>query len=141
LYSESLGSELGLYKDAYSHFGQLTYDMWRAIRLVVDTGIHSQGWSREKSIEFFKENCGKSDHDMEVEVDRYIVWAGQALGYKLGQLTIKELKETAKRELGDRYDVRAFHDAVLSTTAVPLDMLKVQIAKWIAAEKTIAAKD
>ena len=139
LYAESLGYDLGLYKDPYAHFGQLTYDMWRAIRLVVDTGMHAQGWTREQAMNLFKENTGKSEHDIEVEVDRYIVWAGQALGYKLGQLTIKDLKDTAKRELGERYDVRKFHDAVLATTAVPLDILRDQIAGWIAKEKKITA--
>jgi uncharacterized protein (DUF885 family) len=132
LYAESLGSELDMYKDPYSRFGQLTYDMWRAIRLVLDTGIHSMGWSRQQAIDFFKENCAKTPHDIEVEVDRYIVWAGQALAYKIGQLTIRDLKAKAIRELGDRYDVRAFHDAILGLGAVPLDVLKSQMERWIA---------
>ncbi|HEY9871023.1 MAG TPA: DUF885 domain-containing protein [Candidatus Obscuribacterales bacterium] len=135
LYAESLGTELDMYKDPYSRFGQLTYDMWRAIRLVLDTGIHSLGWSTQQAIDFFKENCAKTPHDIEVEVDRYIVWPGQALAYKIGQLAIRDLKDQARRELGDRYDVRAFHDAILSMGAVPLDVLKSQMERWIAAQR------
>jgi len=131
LYAESLGHDLGMYKDDYSRFGQLTYDMWRSIRLVLDTGIHAMGWSRQQAIDFFKENSSKPIHDIEVEVDRYIVWPGQALAYKLGQLQIKELKQQAKRDLGDRFDVRAFHDYVLGLGAVPLDVLKTQTTQWI----------
>jgi uncharacterized protein (DUF885 family) len=135
LYAESLGYDLGMYTDPYSRFGQLTYDMWRSIRLVLDTGIHTMGWTRQQAIDFFKENSSKSVHDIEVEVDRYIVWPGQALGYKLGQLAFKELKAQAKRELGDKFDVRAFHDYVLSLGAVPLDVLKAQTNLWIKSRK------
>lgn len=138
LYAESLGKELGMYKDPYSHFGQLTYDMWRSIRLVLDTGIHHMGWSRQQAIDFFRENCSKPQHDIEVEVDRYIVWPGQALGYKIGQLAFKNLKESAQKELGERFDVRAFHDTVLGMGAVPLDVLKAQTNLWIAKSKSIA---
>ncbi len=139
LYAESLGGELGMYKDPYSHFGQLTYDMWRSIRLVLDTGIHHLGWSRQQAIDFFRDNCSKPQHDIEVEVDRYIVWPGQALGYKIGQLAFMNLKETAKKELGERFDVRSFHDTVLAMGAVPLDVLKAQTKLWIAKSKALAA--
>lgn len=132
LYSESLGPELGFYKDPYSKFGQLTYEMWRAIRLVLDTGIHSMGWTREQAIEFFRENSAKTEHDITVEVDRYIAWPGQALAYKLGELKIKELRREAERELGGKFDVRAFHDQVLAHGAIPLDLLETNIRAWIA---------
>ncbi|MBI3548990.1 MAG: DUF885 domain-containing protein [Elusimicrobia bacterium] len=135
LYSESLGSELGMYKDPYSRFGQLTYEMWRAVRLVIDTGIHSMGWTRQQAIDYFKANASKTEHDIEVEVDRYIVWPGQALAYKLGELKLKELKALAKKELGDRFDVRAFHDAVLGMGSAPLSVLDAQIKDWIASRK------
>ena len=135
LYSESLGEELGLYTDPYAKFGQLTYEMWRAVRLVVDTGMHSLGWTREQAIEFFKDNAGKSEHDIVVEIDRYIVWPGQALAYKLGELKIKELRAYATRELGPKFDVRLFHDEVLRDAAVPLSVLDAQIRAWVAAQK------
>jgi uncharacterized protein (DUF885 family) len=131
LYAESLGQELGLYADPYSQFGQLTYDMWRSIRLVVDTGIHALGWTRERAIQFFRENSGKSDQDIQVEVDRYIVWPGQALAYKIGQLKFRELRRTAEQRLGERFDVRAFHDAVLEHGALPLGELESRILRWI----------
>lgn len=131
LYGESLGPDLGFYKDPYSKFGQLTYEMWRAIRLVLDTGIHSMGWTREQAIEFFRENSAKTEHDIMVEVDRYIAWPGQALAYKLGELKIKELRAEAERELGPQFDVRAFHDEVLAHGAIPLDLLEVNVRAWI----------
>jgi uncharacterized protein (DUF885 family) len=112
-----------LYKDPYSKFGQLSYEMWRAVRLVVDTGMHSQGWTREQAIQFFKDNTGKTDQDITVEVDRYIVWPAQALAYKLGQLKIRELRTRAENKQGAKFDVRAFHDAVLENGAVPLNVL------------------
>ncbi len=135
LYSESLGEEMGFYTDPYAKFGQLTYEMWRAVRLVVDTGMHALGWSRSQAIEFFKNNAGKSEHDIVVEVDRYIVWPGQALAYKLGELKIKELRAFATKELGAKFDVRAFHDEVLCHGAVPLSVLDGNIRDWVATQK------
>lgn len=132
LYAESLGPDLGFYKDPYSKFGQLTYEMWRAIRLVLDTGIHSMGWTRQQAIDFFRENSAKTEHDITVEVDRYIAWPGQALAYKLGELKIKQLRAEAERELGAKFDVRAFHDEVLAHGAIPLDLLESNMRAWIA---------
>lgn len=136
LYSESLGSEMGFYKDPYSKFGQLTYEMWRAIRLVLDTGIHAMGWTRQQAIDYFRDNSAKAEHDITVEVDRYIAWPGQALAYKLGELKIKELRGLAERELGANFDIRAFHDEVLGHGAVPLDVLESNIRAWIARQKS-----
>lgn len=130
LYSESLGEDLGLYNDPYSKFGQLSYEMWRAVRLVVDTGMHSMNWTREQAIQFFKDNTGKTDQDITVEVDRYIVWPGQALAYKLGQLKIRELRAAAERRLAATFNIRAFHDAVLEQGAVPLSLLEPHIKTW-----------
>ena len=135
LYSESLGHDLGLYKDPYSRFGALTYDMWRAVRLVLDTGLHSMGWSRQQAIDYFAANSSKPLHDITVEVDRYISWPGQALAYKIGQLKIRELRDHAQRELGDAFDVRAFHDEVLGAGAVPLNVLDTRLRTWVAREK------
>jgi uncharacterized protein (DUF885 family) len=131
LYSEGLGEDVGLYTDPYSKFGQLSYEMWRAVRLVVDTGMHSMGWTREQAIQFFKDNTGKTDQDITVEVDRYIVWPGQALAYKLGQLKIRELRAEAERRLGGKFNVRTFHDAVLEQGAVPLSLLEPHIKHWL----------
>ena len=131
LYSESLGEELGMYKDAYSKFGQLGYEMWRAVRLVVDTGMHSMGWTRQQAIDFFREHTGKTDQDITVEVDRYIVWPGQALAYKIGQMKIRELRSEAQKKLGERFEVRKFHDAVLEEGAVPLSVLEARIKRWM----------
>ena len=135
LYSESLGEEMGFYTDPYSKFGQLTYEMWRAIRLVVDTGIHAKGWSRQRAIEFFKTNAGKTEHDITVEVDRYIVWPGQALAYKLGELKLKELRARATAKLGDKFDLRSFHDEIMWNGALPLSILDQRTDRWIAAEQ------
>ena len=135
LYAESLGSEMGFYQDPYSRFGQLTYEMWRAIRLVVDTGMHYLGWSRQRAIDYFKENAGKQEHDIIVEIDRYIVWPGQALAYKIGELKIKELRAYAEQMLGENFDIREFHDAVLGNGAVPLSVLQSNIEAWVALQR------
>jgi uncharacterized protein (DUF885 family) len=135
LYAESLGPELGMYRDPYAKFGQLTYEMWRAVRLVIDTGIHAMGWSREQAIDYFKANAAKTEHDIEVEVDRYIVNPGQALAYKIGELKIKELRGFASAELGDRFDVRAFHDQVLGYGPIPLDILDRETRAWVSRQK------
>jgi len=136
LYAEGLGTDLGFYKDPYSKFGRLTYEVWRAIRLVVDTGIHSMGWSRQQAIDYFKANAGKNEHDITVEVDRYIVWPGQALAYKIGELKMKELRAYAKQELGEKFDIRAFHDELLGNGALPLDILEQQVKGWVEAKKS-----
>ncbi len=130
LYAESLGEEMGFYEDPYSKFGRLTYEIWRAIRLVVDTGIHALGWSRERAIAYFEQNAPRDEHDVVVEVDRYIVWPGQALAYKIGELKIRELRNAAQRQLGPAFDVRAFHDQVLLRGAMPLDFLDRRIRAW-----------
>jgi uncharacterized protein (DUF885 family) len=138
LYAEGLSEEMDLYKDPYSKYGQLTYEMWRAIRLVVDTGMHSLGWTRQQSISYFLANTSKTEHDVTVEIDRYIVMPGQALAYKLGQLKFKELRAYATTELGDKFDVRAFHDQVLANGALPLDALEERTKDWVAEQKRAA---
>jgi prolyl oligopeptidase len=136
LYCESLGDELGLYSDPYDKFGQLTYEMWRAVRLVVDTGIHEFHWSREKAIAFFKENAPKSELDITNEVDRYIGWPGQALAYKIGQMRIRELRTRSEKQLGDRFDLKAFHDVVLLGGSMPLEILEARLDDFINTNKT-----
>ncbi len=131
LYAESLGEELGFYTDPYSKLGQLTFDMWRAIRLVVDTGMHALGWSREQAIQLLREQTGMSDAGIAVEVDRYIVWPGQALAYKIGQLKIRELRTLAEQRLGERFDLRAFHDLVLGEGALGLRDLEARVRSWL----------
>jgi uncharacterized protein (DUF885 family) len=135
LYSESLGVEMGFYQDPYSKFGQLTYEMWRAIRLVVDTGMHHLGWSRQQAIDYFMQNAGKQEHDIIVEIDRYIVWPGQALAYKIGELKIKELRAWATDELGEDFDIRGFHDEVLGRGSLPLSVLEANIKAWVKAQQ------
>jgi uncharacterized protein (DUF885 family) len=134
LYAESLGERMGFYTSPYSKFGRLTYEIWRAIRLVVDTGMHARGWSREQAIEFFKQNAPKDEHDVVVEVDRYIVWPGQALAYKIGELKLQELRDLAQRRLGPAFDIRAFHDQVLLRGALPLDVLEQRLGEWLDAQ-------
>jgi uncharacterized protein (DUF885 family) len=127
LYAEGLGEEMGFYTDPYSKFGQLTYEMWRAVRLVVDTGLHSMGWTRQQAIDYFLANAAKTEQDVTVEVDRYIVWPGQALGYKIGQIRIRELRAELERDLGSRFDIRRFHDTVLGQGAIPLAVLEQRV--------------
>ena len=131
LYSEELGEFMNLYDDPYDKFGQLTYDMWRAIRLVVDTGMHYKNWSRQEAIDLFVENTAKSKLDIENEVDRYIAWPGQALAYKIGQLKMLELRNKAEKELGDKYDIKDFHHELLKRGSLPLDILEDYINDWI----------
>jgi uncharacterized protein (DUF885 family) len=132
LYAESLGHELGCYEDPASHFGALVGEIWRAIRLVLDTGLHARGWSREQAIQYFEDATGRhGDHDVVVEVDRYIVWPGQALGYKIGELKLKELRARAASALGAAFDLRAFHDEVLRHGCLPLGLLEGQVDEWV----------
>ena len=134
LYSESLGYDLGLYTDPYSRFGALTYEMWRAVRLVVDTGLHYKGWSRQQAIDFSKANAAKTELDIINEIDRYISWPGQALAYKIGQLKMLELRAKAEQSLGPRFDIRRFHDALLAGGALPLEVLETRMNRWLTAE-------
>lgn len=131
LYSEWLGVAMGLYETPYDDFGRLSYAMWRACRLVIDTGIHRYGWSREKAVAYLRERTALSDHEIETEIDRYISWPGQALSYKLGELKIRELRERAERKLGARFDERRFHDAILGLGSVPLSVLESEMTEWL----------
>ena len=131
LYAETLGEELGFYRDPYAKMGQLIADAWRSVRLVVDTGLHAFGWTRAQAIEFFRENTGRAEADIAVEVDRYIVWPGQALGYKIGALRFRELRTRAEQALGDRFDLRGFHDTLLAEGAIPLDRVAERVEAWI----------
>jgi uncharacterized protein (DUF885 family) len=135
LYAESLGEEIGLYDTPAKRMGQLSYQAWRASRLVVDTGIHAKGWDKARAVAFMKENTALTDANIDAEVNRYISWPGQALGYKIGELKLKALRARAQRELGPKFDIRRFHDALLMQGSVPLDLLDAQIGDWIAAEK------
>jgi uncharacterized protein (DUF885 family) len=134
LYAESLGYEMGLYKDPYSRFGQLTYDMWRACRLVIDVGLHAKGWSREQAVEYLANNTALSLHEVNTEINRYIAWPGQALAYKMGELKIKELRQRASTQLGDKFDIRKFHDTILSEGTLTLRLLDKLVEKYIKAQ-------
>ncbi|MGZ8851713.1 MAG: DUF885 domain-containing protein, partial [Thermoanaerobaculia bacterium] len=135
LYSERLGKEIGFYQDPYNDYGRLDDEMLRAIRLVVDTGLHSKRWTRQQVVDFFHDHSATDEVEVQSETDRYIVWPGQALGYKIGQLTILRLREKARAALGDRFDIRAFHDEVLGAGALPMDVLEKRVDAWIAARR------
>jgi len=135
LYSERLGKEVGFYQDPYSDYGRLEADIWRAIRLVVDTGVHSQHWTRQQMVDYFHDHTAMDDTNIQAEVDRYIAWPGQALGYKMGQLKILELRDRAKTALGPKFDIKAFHDEVLDSGALPMDVLEQRVDAWIATQK------
>jgi prolyl oligopeptidase len=132
LYAESLGEEMGLYDDPYSKFGQLIYEMWRAVRLVVDTGLHYLRWDRQKAIDFLLENAAKQELDVVNEIDRYLAMPGQALAYKIGQLKIADMRSKAEKALGSKFDIRVFHDEILKDGALPLDLLETKMDDWIA---------
>jgi uncharacterized protein (DUF885 family) len=131
LYAESLGEELGLYRDPYDRYGAYFGEMWRAIRLVVDTGMHALGWTREQAIAYAEDESGRTDHDVVVEIDRYIVWPGQALAYKIGELELQRLRRESATRLGERFDIRGFHDEVLRHGALPLAVLRQLIDRWV----------
>lgn len=133
LYAERLGKDIGFYQDPYSDFGRLETDLWRAVRLVVDTGVHSQNWSRQQMVDYFHANSAVDDTDVQAEVDRYIAWPAQALGYKIGQLKILELRAKAQKALGPKFDIRAFHDQIVDAGALPMDLLEQRVDQWIAA--------
>jgi len=135
LYSEKLGIEMGIYQTAYEHFGRLSYEMWRACRLVIDTGIHAQGWTRQRALDYLSDNTSLSAANVRAEVDRYISWPGQALAYKLGEMKISELRQRAEEELGDAFDIRSFHDALLGQGSLPLDLLETVVEAYIAESK------
>jgi len=139
LYCEKLGKEMGIYHTPYEEFGRETYEMWRAARLVIDTGIHHKGWTRQQAIDYLASHTALSHHEVETEVDRYISWPAQALSYKLGEIKIVELRARAEKELGAKFDLRAFHDAVLAEGSVPLPVLEERIGAWIASVKNAPA--
>ena len=136
LYAERLGKEVGLYQDPYSDYGRLAGEILRAVRLVVDTGVHYKHWTRQQMVDYFHEHSSEDEPDVQAETDRYIVWPAQALGYKLGELEILKLRSEAQKELGSKYDIRAFHDEILDGGALPLDVLDARVTAWIAAQKT-----
>ena len=134
LYTEKLGIEMGIYRTPYEHFGRLSYEMWRACRLVIDTGIHAKGWSRQQAIEYLADNTALSAGNVRAEVDRYISWPGQALAYKLGEIRIWEMRRNAEEVLGDRFDLREFHDVLLMNGALPIAMLEAVVERYIDAK-------
>jgi uncharacterized protein (DUF885 family) len=136
LYAEQLGKDVGFYQDPYSDYGRLQADIWRAIRLVVDTGVHSQHWSRQQMVDYFHQHSALDDADVQAEVDRYVAWPGQALGYKMGQLKFLELRARAQQALGTSFDIRAFHDRLIDSGALPLDIVERRLDSWIAQQKT-----
>jgi uncharacterized protein (DUF885 family) len=138
LYTERLGKDAGFYQDPYSDYGRLEADIWRAIRLVVDTGVHTQHWTRDQMVQYFHDHSAIDDTTVQSEVDRYIAWPGQALAYKIGQLKILELRERARKALGDKFDIKAFHNEVLDSGAIPLDVLEGRIDAWITSQKPTA---
>jgi uncharacterized protein (DUF885 family) len=135
LYAEQLGKEVGFYQDPGSDYGRLSAELFRAVRLVADTGIHSMGWSREQVVDYFRQSQAIDEPSLQVETDRYIAWPGQALAYKLGQLKFRELRERARRALGPKFDLRAFHDEMLNAGVLPLDLLDARTNRWIQAQK------
>jgi uncharacterized protein (DUF885 family) len=139
LYSEHLGKDAGFYQDAYSDYGRLEADIWRAIRLVVDTGVHSKHWTRDQMVKYFHDHSNIDETTIQSEVDRYIAWPGQALAYKMGQMKILELRSRAQKTLGDKFDMRAFHDEILDAGPLPLDVLEPRIDAWIARQSKGAA--
>jgi uncharacterized protein (DUF885 family) len=139
LYAEQLGKEVGFYQDPGSDYGRLASELFRAVRLVVDTGIHSQGWTREQVVDFMRKSGAVDEPTIQAEVDRYIAWPAQALSYKLGQLKIRELRDRAQRELGSQFDIRSFHDEMLSGGVLPLDLLDARTEDWIRAQKAVPA--
>jgi uncharacterized protein (DUF885 family) len=136
LYAEQLGKEVGFYQDPVSDYGRLSSELFRAVRLVVDTGIHSKGWTRDQVVEFFRKSGAIDEPSIQSETDRYIAWPAQALSYKLGQLKFRELRERAKKELGPKFDIRSFHDEMLDGGTLPLDLLDARTDKWIAQQKS-----
>ena len=135
LYTEFLAEDMGIYTTPYEHFGKLTYEMWRACRLVVDTGIHAFGWTREESLNFMADNTALSMHEINTEIDRYISWPGQALAYKIGEITIRELRKKAEKELGGNFDIRDFHEIILEKGTVTLPILKKRVNHYIKNKK------
>jgi uncharacterized protein (DUF885 family) len=140
LYTERLGKDVGFYQDPYSEYGRLENEMWRAIRLVVDTGVHYEHWTRDQMVEFFRAHTAMDEVNIQTEVDRYIAWPGQALAYKLGQMEILSLREQAQKELGAKYDIKSFHDEILGAGPLPLEVLHTRVTAWIAAQKAAAAR-
>ena len=140
LYTEKLGREMGIYETPYEDFGRLTYEMWRAARLVIDTGVHHKNWTRDQALAYLRDHTALSEHEVTTEVDRYISWPAQALSYKLGEIAIVRLRGEAERELGPKFDIKAFHDAVLKQGSVTLPVLESQIRAFIAASKASPGK-